>query len=81
MLHEGLMDAAESHGSSEHHGANERAGEDPQGPSSDLNRPETDSDHDQKMVKTSQRMKESRLRCSGEILGVELGWMSGSGER
>jgi len=58
------MDSAESHGSTEHHRSHKHAGKEPEGSPSDLNSPETDRNHYQKMVKTGQWMKKTGLACS-----------------
>ena len=64
MLHKQLMDSAESHGPTEHHRSHEGARKEPESPPSDLNRPETDRNHHQEMVKTGQWMKKTGLGCS-----------------
>jgi hypothetical protein len=69
------MDSAEAqaHGTSNHHGADEGGGEKPEGATADLNGPEAHGHHDKKMIKPSQRMKETRPSYSHHILRVELG--------
>lgn len=65
MLDEGLVNSAKSNGSTQHHRPDKGEGQKPKGTTADLNGPETHGHHDEKVVKTGERVKKTGGGCVG----------------
>jgi hypothetical protein len=58
---------AQAHGTSQHHGTDKGAGQEPECATADLYCPETHGDHDQQVIKSGQGMNDSCLHRSCQV--------------